>query len=78
MIGNERGGRAASVFYSLIVTCKERGIDSRAYLADAMVRLAEGSDPKTLTPARWQETYAADAAERRSYVLAKILGKFAG
>ena len=33
---------------------------------------------KTLTPARWQETYAADAAKRRSYVLAKILGQIAG
>lgn len=74
-VGNERGGRTASVFFSLVVTCKNRGIDPRTYLQDAMLRLKEGVDPKTLTPAEWQKRYAAEVADRRSYVLAQILGK---
>jgi transposase len=78
VIGNERGGRTASVFYSLIVTCKERGIDPRTYLRDAMVRLKEGVDPRNLTPRQWQVRYAAEVDERRSYVLAKVLGQLAG
>ena len=78
VIGNERGGRTASVFYSLIVTCKERGIGPRTYLRDAMIRLKEGVDPKTLTPAQWQKRYAAEVDERRSYVLARILGQIVG
>jgi len=78
VINNERGGRTASVFYSLIVTCKERGIDPRTYLRDAMIRLKEGVDPRTLTPAQWKKHYAAEVDERRSHVLAKVLGQIAG
>jgi len=59
------------------VTCKERGIDPRTYLRDAMIRLKEGTDPKTLTPAQWKQRYAAEVDERRSYVLARILGQLA-
>lgn len=74
-IGNERGGRTASVFYSLVTTCKQRGIDPRTYLRDAMLRLKEGVDPKTLTPREWQARYAAEVADRRDYVLAQVLAK---
>ncbi len=74
-VGNERGGRTASVFFSLVVTCKNRGIDPRTYLQDTMLRLREGVDPKTLTPAQWQKRYAAEVESRKGYVLAKILGK---
>lgn len=74
-IGNERGGRTASVFYSLVTTCKQRGIDPRTYLRDVMLRLKEGVDPKTLTPREWQARYAGEVAERRNFVLAQILGK---
>jgi transposase len=75
VVGNERGGRTASVFYSLVMTCKNRAIDPRTYLHDAMLRLKEGVDPKTLTPAEWQRRFAAQVADRRSYVLAQILGR---
>ena len=67
--------RTASVFYSLVTTCKQRGIDPRTYLRDAMLRLKEGVDPKTLTPKEWQLRYAGEVAERRNFVLAQILGK---
>lgn len=52
--GNERGGRAGAVFFSLIQTCKERGIEPKLYLHDVMLRLAEGVDPRQLTPREWQ------------------------
>ncbi len=75
IVGNERGGRTASVFFSLVVTCKNRGINPRTYLQDTMLRLREGVDPKTGTPAKWQERYAAEVEGRKGHVLAKILGK---
>ena len=64
--------------YSLIVTYKERGIDPRTYLRDTMIRLEEGTDPKTLTPAQWKQHYAAEVDERRNYVLARVLGQITG
>jgi len=71
-IGNDRGGKTAAVFYSLIGTCKARGINPKVYLHDVMLRLAEGGDPTTLTPREWQTRFSAEAIERRGYVLAKI------
>jgi len=76
-VGNERGGTTAAVFYSLIATCKARGIDPKVYLHDVMLRLAEGADPKTLTPRQWQSRYAAEVAERRGYVLAQLVTRLA-
>lgn len=72
-VGNERGGRAAAIFYSLISTCRARGIHVRDYLFDAMLRLAEGGDPATLTPCEWQRRYAAEFDERRRYVATSVL-----
>jgi transposase len=74
-VGNERGGKTAMVFYSLIATCKARGINPVVYLHDAMLRLAEGADPATLTPRQWQEHYSAEVAQRRGFVLAQIAGQ---
>lgn len=75
--GNERGGRAGAVFFSLIQTCKERGIDPRLYLHDVMLRLAEGVDPKHLTPREWQARFSAKVLDRRSYVLEQISAQLA-
>jgi hypothetical protein len=74
-VGNERGGETAAVFFSLLSTCKERGIDPKIYLHDVMLRLAEKADPTTLTPREWQARFAAEVAERRSYVLAQFVAK---
>lgn len=71
-VGNERGGRAAAIYYSLITTCKARGINVHDYLFDAMLRLAEGGDPATLTPCEWQRRFQPELAERRHYVEASI------
>ena len=76
-IGNERGGKTAAIYFSLIGTCKARGIDPKIYLHDVMLRLAEGADPKTLTPKEWQARHAGEVADRRNYVLAKLVAKLA-
>jgi len=73
--GNENGGHTAAVFLSLIATCKERGIDPKLYLHDAALLLAEGADPKTLTPRQWKARFSAEVGKRRGYVLAQLLGK---
>ena len=73
--GSENGGHTAAVFLSLIATCKERGIDPKVYLHDAMLRLAEGAEPTSLTPREWQARFAADVADRRSYALASLVAK---
>jgi transposase len=38
-VGNERGGEAAGIIYSLIQTCRGMGINPREYLEDVMRRL---------------------------------------
>ena len=76
-IGNERGGKTAAIYFSLIGTCKARGIDPKIYLHDVMLRLAEGADAKTLTPREWKARHAGEVAERRNYVLAKMVAKLA-
>jgi transposase len=72
-VGNENGGRAAAVFYSLISTCKSRGIDARDYIFDAMLRLAEGESPAHLTPCEWQRRHAAELEDLRRYVSASVV-----
>lgn len=75
--GNERGGRAGAVFFSLIQTCKERGIDPKLYLHDVMLRLADGENHKHLTPREWQARFSAEVHERRNYVLRELSAKLA-
>lgn len=71
-VGNERGGRAAAIFNSLIATCQARAINLFDYFFDAMLRLAEGGDPAKLTPCEWQRRFQLELAERRRYVEASV------
>lgn len=54
--GNDDGGRRAAIFYSLIVSCKLRGLNPAAYLKDVLVRIdtTPATEVASLTPARWQ------------------------
>lgn len=72
-VGNERGGKGAAVCYSLIGSCKARGIDPMMYLRDVILRVAEGVEPKALTPAKWKDLYAAEVEDRRTYVMGQML-----
>jgi len=55
-VGSDAGGRTAAVLFSFTATCKQRGIDTFAYLRDVLARLptqpAEGLEE--LLPHRWQ------------------------
>jgi transposase len=75
ILGNERGGRAAALFYSLITTCKAYELDPKVYLHDVMLRRAEGVDPKWLTPREWKRRFAAEVAARRDYALRMLTAK---
>jgi transposase len=74
-LGNERGGKTAAIFYSLIATCKERGIDPKVYLHDVMMRIAEREDPTALTPREWQARFAGEVADRRCYAATQLAGQ---
>jgi hypothetical protein len=39
--GSDRGGHRAALMYTLIVTAKMNGVDSQAWLADVLARIAE-------------------------------------
>jgi len=39
--GSDRGGERAAAIYTLIETCKLRGVDPRAWLADVLSRLPD-------------------------------------
>jgi len=62
MIGSPDGGQRAALFYSLVQTCKLLGAVPREYLADVLVRVKEGEDPRGLTPRAWLDERARRAA----------------
>jgi transposase len=58
--GSDNGGRAAAIFFSLIVSCKRHGLDPFAYFRDILTRLpillpvASSEELVALLPHRWQ------------------------
>ncbi len=54
-VGNEDGGEAAAIIYSLVQTCRALGINPREYLEDVMCRLMSHSANKLdeLLPDAW-------------------------
>jgi hypothetical protein len=58
--GSDGGGRAAAIFFSLIVSCKRHHLDPFAYLHDILIRLpailaiATLEELIALLPHRWQ------------------------
>jgi len=59
MIGNERGGNAAAVLYTLVQTCKEIGVVPQTYLRDVLLRIGREPDVTKLTPHGWKKHFAA-------------------
>lgn len=70
--GNERGGQAAAVMYSLLATCKEHDIDPRTYLRDVLLRIAKVSDVRELTPYGWKAHWQKLLVDRRASVLERL------
>jgi hypothetical protein len=57
--GNDRGGRAAAVLYSLIQTCKSLKLDPYGYLRDILSRIADHPVCRLseLLPDQWAATH---------------------
>jgi len=70
--GNERGGEAAAVMYSLIATCKEHEVDPRMYLRDVLLRIAKTSDVNELTPYGWKAKWRGVVENHRASILERI------
>ncbi|MEM7203914.1 MAG: IS66 family transposase [Planctomycetota bacterium] len=56
VFASERGGEVASRLYSLLLSCKEAGVEPEAYLEDVLHRVATtpASDIASLTPWGWR------------------------
>jgi transposase len=55
ILGSERGGDVACRLYSLVLSCKQAGVDPTAYIEDVLGRLSttKASDIAQLTPWAW-------------------------
>jgi hypothetical protein len=65
-VGRAHTGERSAIVYTIIESCRRRGIDPYAYLRDVFTRLpnATTSDIKTLTPEAWAKTQANAALKR--------------
>lgn len=68
-VGNEGGGKAAAILYSLVVTADAIGIDPKDYLRDVLLRISKCSDPKELTPHGWKAKWMREAGSVRQELL---------
>ena len=75
--GNERGGEAAAVMYSLIATCKEHDVDPRTYLRDVLLRIAKTSDVRELTPYGWKKKCLPILEDHRKSILERVANELA-
>lgn len=71
--GNERGGKAAAVMYSLIATCKEHDVDPRTYLRDVLLRIAKVGDVKELTPYGWKANWKPVVEAHRASIVERLM-----
>jgi transposase len=64
--GSDRGGERAAVLYSIMVTCKEHGVDPLAYLTDVLERVSTTPESRIgdLLPDRWKQRRAEQSAAR--------------
>ena len=76
--GNERGGEAAAVMYSLIATCKEHDVNPRTYLRDVLLRIAKTGDVCELTPYGWKARWQAVVEGHRASILERLALRVGG
>ncbi len=57
-VGEAGAGQRAAIIYTLIESCRKRGIDPLAYLRDVLVRLPHLTNRQVnqLTPVEWNKT----------------------
>ncbi|MEM6676048.1 MAG: transposase, partial [Planctomycetota bacterium] len=63
VFGSERGGEVAARLYSLVLSCRQNGVDPESYVTDVLGRIATTprSALATLTPWGWAATRAGEA-----------------
>ena len=63
-IGHPDAGWRSAVIYSILVSCRRRGIETWTYLHDVFTRLPAATNQQIaeFTPARWKELHAGPAA----------------
>ena len=56
-VGSEQGGETAAIFYSVIETCRDNGVDPTLYLADILERIPTHPNKRIqeLLPHRWKK-----------------------
>lgn len=57
----ESGAEHAAIFYSLIQSCLLASVDPAVYFNDALLRLADGENPKLLVPRVWSKRFGNEA-----------------
>lgn len=62
VFGSKRGGEVACRLYSLMLSCRQNGVDPEAYLADVLMAVATtpASEIASLTPWAWGSRHRAD------------------
>jgi transposase len=76
-IGNERGGKAAAILYSLVMSARALGLEPRTYLRDVLLRIAREKDVEKLTPRGWKQHFAAEVEAHRNSILERIVNALA-
>jgi transposase len=66
--GSAGAGQRGAILYTVVESCRRRGIDPLAYLRDVLTRLPSMnvSDVKNITPAAWSKAQRAQATPRRA------------
>ena len=70
--GHEEAGRKGAVLFSLVTTCRNIGVEPRAYLRDVLTRLATETDVSRLTPHGWKQHHEAQAQRHEQELLARV------
>ena len=71
-VGNEAGGKAAAIIYSLIETCRQNDVDPFLYLKDVLERVSShpNSRIEELLPAEWKKLYGTQDTEDEAMAMA--------
>ena len=69
----EGGGRVAATLMSLLMTCRDAGIDPRIYFRDVLLRIATCSNARDLTPHRWKERFWPEVERHTHLVLDRLV-----
>jgi transposase len=66
--GSAGAGQRGAILYTIVESCRRRGIDPLAYLRDALTRLPsmKASEIKSITPEAWAKAQRTAASPRRA------------